>query len=181
MGTCGTMNNGPVTAIVFANEEQDNKEPENIHKDLTTITTSLQILPSLDMPVETQKMLDKPLHGLNAKEWQEAPDYKISQLEKHGTWVVQDLPPGQTAIPCSEVVRVKRGPNGKVQSYRVRIVARDHRWVEGVNYTETFLAAAKMPTICVVLTNAAHQDWEIEHVNIKSAYLNAPLKEEIYM
>ena len=33
----------------------------------------------------------------------------------------------------------------------------------------------------MVLANAAHQDWEIEHVDVKSAYLNAPLKETIYM
>ena len=85
------------------------------------------------------------------------------------------------AIPCSEVVRVKQGPNGDVQSYRVRIVAGGHKQIEGVNYTETFSAAAKMPTVCVVLANAAHQDWEIEHVDVKSAYLNAPLNEVIYM
>ena len=38
-----------------------------------------------------------------------------------------------------------------------------------------------MPTVQAVLANAAHQDWEIEHIDIKSAYLNAPLKETIYM
>ena len=92
-----------------------------------------------------------------------------------------DLPPGQMAIPCSEVVRVKRGPDGKVQSYRVRIVAGSHRQVGGVNYTKMFSAAAKMPMVQVVLANAAHQDWEMEHVDVKSAYLNAPLKEDIYM
>ena len=79
------------------------------------------------------------------------------------------------------MVRVKRGPDGEVQSYRVRIVAGGHKQIEGVNYTETFLAAAKMPTVQVILANAAHQDWEIEHVDVKSAYLNAPLNEEIYM
>ena len=50
-----------------------------------------------------------------------------------------------------------------------------------MNYTETFSATAKMPTVRVVLGNAAEQDWEIEHIDIKSAYLNAPLKETIYM
>ena len=53
------------------------------------------------------KMLDKALHGPNAKEWQEALDYEINQLEKLQTWVVEDLPPGQTIIPCSEVIKVK--------------------------------------------------------------------------
>jgi hypothetical protein len=121
------------------------------------------------------------LRGPNAKEWQEALDYEIGQLEKLGTWVVENLPAGHTAIPCSKVLRVKRGPDSEVQSYRVRIVAGGHRQVEGVNYTETFSAAAKMPTVRVVLANAAQQDWEIEHIDVKSAYLNAPLKETIYM
>ena len=64
-------------------------------------------------------------------------------------------------------------------SYRVWIVAGGHRQVEGVNYSETFSATAKMPMVRAVLANTAHQDWEIEHVDVKSAYLNAPLK--IYM
>ena len=38
-----------------------------------------------------------------------------------------------------------------------------------------------MLTVHVILANAAQHDWEIEHVDIKSAYLNAPLKEVIYM
>ena len=127
------------------------------------------------------KMLDEALHGPNAKEWEEALKYEINQLEKLGMWVVEDLPLSQSAIPCSKVVWIKCSPDGEVQSYRVRIVARGHRQVEGVNYTKIFSAAMKMPTICVFLTNAAHQDGEIEHINIKSAYLNAPLKEATYM
>ena len=63
----------------------------------------------------------------------------------------------------------------------MRIVAGGHRQVQGVNYSETFLSMAKMPTIQVILANAATQDWEIEHVDVKSAYLNVTLKETIYM
>ena len=53
--------------------------------------------------------------------------------------------------------------------------------IEGVNYTETFSAATKMLSVHVVLGNAAAQDLEIHQVGIKSVYLNAPLKETIYM
>ena len=63
--------------------------------------------------------LDEALQGPNAKEWQAALDYEINQLENFGTWVVEDLPAGQTAIPCSKILRVKRGPKGEVQIYRV--------------------------------------------------------------
>ena len=84
-------------------------------------------------------------------------------------------------IPCSEVIKIKCRPDGEIKSYRVRIVAGGHRQVKEINYRETFLAAAKMLTIHAVLANAAHQDWEIEYIDIKSAYLNVLLKEEIYM
>lgn len=121
--------------------------------------------------------MDEALHGPNAKEWQAALDYEIGQLEKLGTWVVENSPKGQMAIPCGEVLKAKHGPNNEVQSYRVRIVAGGHKQIEGINYTETFSTAAKMPTVHVVIANAAIRDWEIHHVDIKSAYLNAPLKE----
>ena len=127
------------------------------------------------------RSLDDALSGPHAKEWQTTLDYEIGQLEKLGTWVIEDLPKGHNAIPCSAVLKEKRGPDGKITSHRVRIVAGGHRQVEGVNYSETFSSAAKMPTVQVVLANAATQDWEIEHVNVKSAYLNATLKETIYM
>ena len=53
--------------------------------------------------------------------------------------------------------------------------------MEGLNYTETFSTPAKMPSVHLVLANAAQLDWQIHHIDIKSAYLNADLKETIYM
>ena len=89
------------------------------------------------------KSLDDALSGPHAKEWQTALDYKISQLQTLGTWVIEDLPKGHTAIPCSAVLKEKRGPDGEITSYRVCIVAGGHRKVEGVNYSETFSSACR--------------------------------------
>ena len=55
-------------------------------------------------------------------------------------------------------------------------MAGGHKQFEGVNYVEMFTAAAKMPTVQVILANTAHQDWEMEHIDVKSAYLDALLK-----
>ena len=127
------------------------------------------------------KSLNDALSGPHAKEWQTMLDYKIGQLEKLGTWVIEDLLKGHNAILCSAVLKEKHGPDGEITSYQVCIVTGGHRQVEGVNYSKTFSSAAKMPTLRVILVNAATQDWEIEHVDIKSAYLNVTLKETIYM
>jgi hypothetical protein len=49
------------------------------------------------------------------------------------------------------------------------------------SYIETFTPTTNMTTICTVLTIAAHHDWGIHQVDIKSTYLNATLKDTIYM
>jgi hypothetical protein len=173
--------NGGLVAGVSVTEQLDDEDPLIELPDdqlFTDLPPDFALIGGLN-PEPTS--IDEALRGPDAQKWQEALDYEINQLEKMGTWVVEDLPAGQTAIPCSVVLKIKRGPDGEIQSYRVRIVAGGHRQVEGINYTETFSAAAKMPTVRVVLANAAEQDWEIEHVDVKSAYLNAPLEETIYM
>ena len=94
--------------------------------------------------------------------------------------MIENLSEGHTVIPCSEVLKEKRGPMGDIESYRVQIVAGGHKQIEGVNYTETFSVATRMLSVHVVLGNAAAQDLETHQVGIKSVYLNAPLKETIY-
>jgi hypothetical protein len=173
-GEYRALNEGLTAAIAFCEEASEN-DPEEIFDNLPP---DFALVGSHHSdPITLVEALKTP----EREHWEEALKYEIGQLEKLGTWDVVDLPPGHIPIPCSGVTRVKRGPNGEVQSYRVRIVAGGHKQVEGINYTETFSAAAKMPTVRAVLANAAHQDWEIEHVDVKSAYLNAPLKETIFM
>jgi hypothetical protein len=127
------------------------------------------------------KTLDEALRLPEAQDWAEAHKYEIGRLEKMGVWEIVDLPKGQKAIPYSEVFRDKRGPDGVIEARRARIVAGGHRQIEGVDYDETFAAAAKMPSVRVVLANAAIRDWEIHHVDVKSAYLNAPIDKVVYM
>ena len=67
-----------------------------------------QINFALAAPMESAMLtLDEALQGPNAKQWQVALDYEISQFEKLGTWVIEDLPKGQTTILCSEVLKEK--------------------------------------------------------------------------
>ena len=127
------------------------------------------------------KLLDNVLNGPNAKAWKTALEYKISQLEKLGTWVIEDLPIGHTTIPCSAVLKETCGSDSEIVSYWVYIVTGGHKQVEGVNCSEMFSPTMKMPTVQAVLANAVTQDWEIEHVDVKSVYLNVMLKKMIYI
>lgn len=58
--------------------------------------------------------IDKVLHGPNTKAWQEALEYEIGQLEKLWTWEIVDCPKSELVIPCTEVLKEKRGPTGEI-------------------------------------------------------------------
>lgn len=121
------------------------------------------------------------MNGPDGVEWKEAVDYKISQLEKLGTWEVTDLPRGANVIPCHFVLATKQGPDGEKLKLRAHLVANGQRQQCGIDYFDTFAPTANMSTIRTVLTMAAQKHWEIHQVDIKSAYLYATIQEEIYM
>jgi hypothetical protein len=114
-------------------------------------------------------------------EWQTAIDYEIGQLEKLGVWRIVNPPPRANIIPSHFVLATKHSADGEKLKLRACLVANGQQQQYGLDYIETFAPTTNMTTIRTVLTIAAHRDWKIHQVYIKSAYLNAALKDTIYM
>jgi hypothetical protein len=98
-----------------------------------------------------------------------------------GVFAPEDLPKGGTVIPYGLLFKEKCSADGNIDSYWVQLVAGGHRQTEGINYDETFLSAARLPTVRTMFGHAASEDWEIKQIDVKSAYLYALLKEKVYM
>jgi hypothetical protein len=75
----------------------------------------------------------------------------------------------------------KHGPNGEKLKLRARLVANGQHQRHGIDYAETFTPTTNMTTIHVVMSIAAYHDWEIHQIDVKSAYLNTQLHDDIYM
>ena len=65
--------------------------------------------------------------------------------------------------------------------YKARLVAKGYTHVQGIDYKETFSPVARYESIRYLLAYAALQDWEIEAMDVKLAYLHGVLEEEIHM
>ena len=65
--------------------------------------------------------------------------------------------------------------------YKARLVAKGYTQIQGIDYEETFSLVVRYESIRYLLTHAALQDWEIEAMDVKLAYLHGVLEEEIYM
>lgn len=116
-----------------------------------------------------------------AEQWREAIRVEYESLIQHGTWTLEPLPKGRKAVGCKWVFDLKRDKAGNVQRYKARLVAKGYSQVEGVDFQETFSPVARFTTMRVILTMAADQDLEVHQLDIKTAFLNGYLEEEIYM
>src|SRR5712672_3134262 len=90
---------------------------------------------------------------------------------------VQPSPiPGASDIKSKWVFKLKA--DGR---YRTRLVAKGFTQIPGIDYDETFSPVAHFELLWLLLVLAALEDWEIQQMDIKSAFLNGVLDEEIYM
>ena len=106
---------------------------------------------------------------------------EIRALEKNQTWKVVDLPRGKTTVECKWVFTIKYNANGFVERYKARLVAKGFTQTYGIDYSETFAPVAKLNTIRVLLSLAANLDWPLQQLDVKNAFLNGDLEEEVYM
>ena len=114
-------------------------------------------------------------------QWHAAMKKEISELTEKNTWTIVDAPAGTNIISSRWTYQLKRDAQGAIARYKARLIAQGFTQVHGIDYNETFVLVAKFASICVVLALAALNDWEVEQVDVKNAYLNAQLTETIYM
>ncbi|KAL2932969.1 Retrovirus-related Pol polyprotein from transposon TNT 1-94 [Bienertia sinuspersici] len=114
-------------------------------------------------------------------EWVAAMEKELQALEANDTWELTSLPPGKKAIGCKWVYKTKFKPNGEVERYKGRLVARGDKQISGKDYKHTFSPVAKLTTVRVVLALAAVKRWDIQQLDINNAFLHGFLDEEVYM
>ena len=117
----------------------------------------------------------------NAAEWLAACQEEMKSLETMDVFEEVERPRGRKIVGSKWVLRIKRGPNGEVEKYKARLVAKGFTQVEGIDYDETFAPVVKFTTLRTILALAAEMDLEVHQLDVKTAYLNGVLDEEIFL
>jgi hypothetical protein len=121
------------------------------------------------------------IKGDDAERWVNARDAEIYSLESKNCWNVVDLPPNTPTVGSKYVCRIKLNPDGSIGKYKVRLVAQGFTQVEGINFYDTYSPVAKLATIRTIIALAAINNMKLQHIDVNTAYINAPLDEEIFM
>ena len=105
----------------------------------------------------------------------------MDSMYSNQVWELVDPPEGIIPIGNKWIFKRKIGADGKVETFKARLVAKGFRQRQGVDYEETFSPVAMLKSIRILLAIAAHLDYEVWQMDVKTAFLNGYIEEEIYM
>ncbi|GJZ33617.1 putative ribonuclease H-like domain-containing protein [Tanacetum coccineum] len=157
------------------------------------------IIGELDRPVSTRLQLHKQAlfcyydafltavepktykDALTQSCWIEAMQEELNEFERLGVWELVPRPDKVMVITLKWIYKVKLDELGGILKNKARLVARGYRQEEGIDFEESFVAVARFEAIMIFLAFAAHMNMVVYQMDVKTAFLNGNLREEVYV
>src|SRR4051795_152072 len=138
---------------------------------------NVMVVDNTDDPETYEEAMMSP----DSNKWQEAMKSEIGSMYENQVWTLVDLPDGRKAVENKWIFKKKTDADGNVIVYKARLVAKGFRQIQGVDYDETFSPVAKLKSVRIMLAIVAYYDYEIWQMDVKTAFLNGDIDEELYM
>ena len=106
---------------------------------------------------------------------------ELNALHKTRTWDVVDLPSGKSSIGCKWVYKIKTRSNDTVDRFKACLVARGFTQEYEIDYEEIFAPVARLSSVRTLIAVSAARKWPLFQMDVKNAFLNGELLEEVYI
>ena len=119
--------------------------------------------------------------AMKHKVWRDSVGDERDAMIRNDTWYESALPKGKKAVSSRWIFTIKYLANGKIERCKTRLVARGFTQTYGEDYIDTFAPVAKLHTIRIVLSIATNLKWDLWQMDVKNAFLQGELEDEVYM
>jgi hypothetical protein len=128
--------------------------------------------------VEPQKVFE----ALEDPDSVEAMHEELNNFKRNRVWSLVEKPKDcRNIIGTKWVFKNKQDANGIVVRNKARLVAQRYSQVEGINYGDTYAPVARLESIHILLSYGSHHNFKLQQMDMKSAFLNGPLHELVYV
>ena len=135
--------------------------------------TSLVFLSKIE-PKKVEEALEDP-------DWVIAMQEDLNQFKRQKVWKLVPRPKNKSIIGTKWVFRNKLDGDGIVTRKKVRLVAKGYSQEEGIDYDETYAPVSSLEAIRMFLAFSAHSNFKVYQMDVKSAFLNGELEDEVYV
>lgn len=142
-------------------------------------TTALVELDSDELYLAVAKEPANLTEAEQDEHWRQAMQDEIKSIEENSTWILTELPAGKCPIDLKWVFKLNKNETGAVIWHEARLMAKGYVQCHGINFDEVFAPVAQMESMRLLLAVAAHLEWTVHHMDVKSAFLNRELEEEV--
>lgn len=161
---------------------RDRKKPSHL-KDFVTNSDSDEVNTNINYRYRAicgvPQTFKEAVESANSKQWKKAMDEEIQSLRENNTYILTELPKGKKTVGGKWVYSVKNDNKGN-DKYKARFVAKGYSQKEGIDYGETFSPTANLTSVRVLLQKAVQENLLLHQMDVKTAYLHAPIDYEIY-
>jgi hypothetical protein len=121
------------------------------------------------------------VNSKHAPRWREAMDLELANLAKYGVFELAPRPKDFRPVPSKWVYKLKNYPDGSIDKFRARIVAKGFKQRKGHDYDETFSPVISHTALRIILTFAIQWGWIFLSYDVIAAYFNSPLDQSIWI
>ena len=150
----------------------------NVSSDFVYLNEAEHIVGDDDDPISFNQAVSSDRSNL----WYAAMEEELHSMHKNDVWTL--VPNDQLVtkvIGCKWVYKAKRDSQGQIDKHNARLVAKGFTQREGFDYNETFSPVSTKDSMRVILALTTHFDLELHQMDVKTAFLNGDLEEDIYM
>ena len=119
--------------------------------------------------------------ALKDADWVTAMQEELNEFERNEVWKLVPRPKNRSVVGTKWVFKNKTDSDGTIIRNKARLVAKGYSQQEGIDYDETFAPVARLEAIRIFLAYAAHMKFKVFQMDVKSAFLNGELEEEVYV
>ncbi|GJY53045.1 retrotransposon protein, putative, ty1-copia subclass [Tanacetum coccineum] len=159
-------------------QEEDTQPSENTSEEHNKVVpVEEHELGDLNEPPNYKAALSDPEYD----KWLKAMNTEMQSMKDNQVWNLVELPPNGRTIRSKWIFKKKTGMDGNVHTFKARIVEKGYTQTYGVDYEETFSPVEDIRAIRILLAIAAFYDYENWQMDMKTAFLNGHLSEDVYM